>query len=249
MCGGFYLQQSPRLREYFGIQSREDLAEFTAGRAETDPWWYFEAAAEGERRVFRPTDTVPFLARARDGRWVLKSGTWWLAMDEDEDGWRPNQRLVSFNSRIDKVTGSGPSIHQRPPRSFRVVIPATAFVEWHEKVPHLFRHPEGQPLALGGMAKAYPLEDPSGGANADGHHYAVSIVTLPGHPATRHIHEKSVPLMLDREGMAAWLDRGRPHSDFTHLLAPTLPHALSIQAVQDLKTMQPLAEAEQVKAG
>ncbi len=237
MCGAYFLQQSASLREHFGIVSQDDIGDFMLDGGPA-PFSLFDAPDQEMLAVFRPTDKVPFLALGRNGQWVGRSATWWLAMDRKGDHWEPNQKLASFNSRIDKVTGTGRSIHTMPPRSFRVVVPATGFVEWHDRRPHLFVRSDGRAIRLGGMAKAYEIDD--------GYQYAVSIVTLPGHEKTRHIHQKSVPLMLSEDLMPAWLDRSLPHSDFRHLQNPLIPHDLQIQPVADLKTMYPAGETEAV---
>lgn len=239
MCGAYFLQQSASLREHFGIVSQGDIGDFMLDGGPA-PFSLFDASAQAMLAVFRPTDNVPFLALDRNGQWVGRVATWWLAMQRSGDHWEPNPKLASFNSRVDKVTGSGRSIHTMPPRSFRVVVPASGFVEWHDRKPHLFVRRDGKALRLGGMAKAYEA--------ADRYQYAVSVVTLPGHDKTRHIHEKSVPLMLSDELTTDWLDRQLPHSDFAHLRAPVIPHDLMIQPVADLKMMHPAGEAEAVAA-
>ncbi|MCH8550299.1 MAG: SOS response-associated peptidase [Natronospirillum sp.] len=248
MCGAYFLQQSPTLRAHFGIQSKEDLAEFVLRSDDVDPLRLFEGEDQALLQLFRPTDQVPFLARDRAGEWVGLTGTWWLAMDRDGDQWRPNQQLATFNSRIDKVVSSGRTIHSMPPRSFRVLLPASGFVEWHNKQPHLFRRADGRALMLGGMAKAYEKTNREGEDGGKQYQYAVSIVTLPGHPKTRHVHEKSVPLMLADDQIDAWLDRRRPHRDFAYLQTPQIPFELEIQAVQDLKAMAPIASPETIAA-
>ena len=240
MCGAYFLQQSASLRAHFGIESRADIADFMLRGDQVDPLSLFDAAGTPLLQLFRPTDQVPFLALDREGEWIGLTATWWLALEAEGDDWRPRQSLATFNSRIDKVVSNGNTIHKQPPRSFRVLLPASGFVEWHDKRPHCFRRADGKALMLGGMAKAYPV--PSG------HKFAVSIVTLPGHPSTRHIHEKSIPLMLQDNQIRHWLDRQRPHSDFRHFQTPTLPHTLTIQPVQDLKTMTPVGEPETVAA-
>ena len=238
MCGAYYIRQSARLREHFGIQTADDLKDFVLKGDSVDPLGLLDEADESMLQIFRPTDRVPFIARGRHGHWVGLTATWWLAMDQADNHWAPNQTLATFNSRIDKIVNAGRSIHTRPPRSFRVLLPASGFVEWHQKRPHLFSRTDGRTLLLGGMAKAYPTDE--------GHHYAVSIVTLPGHAKTRHIHEKSVPLMMSDDLIDPWLDRTRPHSQFEHLQTPHIPHDLTIQPVQTLAALQPDGQAETI---
>ena len=240
MCGAYFIQQSASLREHFGIMTADDLKDFVLKGDSVDPLRLLDYAEQAMLQIFRPTDRVPFIARDRQGHWIGLMATWWLAMDRADNHWAPNQKLATFNSRIDKIVGSGRSIHSIPPRSFRVLLPASGFVEWHQKRPHLFTRADGRTLLLGGMAKAYPVEE--------GHHYAVSIVTLPGHPKTRHVHEKCVPLMMPDELIDRWLDRAVPHSDFANLQTPRIPHNLDIQPVQDLKSLQPEGPAEAVSA-
>lgn len=245
MCGAYFLQHSPALRAHFGIASPDDLKDFLGDGKDLDPKRLFASASAGtnspmETRVFRPTDRVPFLAHDRHGQWTGFMATWWLALDRKGDTWRPNQRFATFNSRIDKVVSGGRSIHTMKPQSFRVVLPATGFVEWHNRQPHLFTRADGLAMLLGGMAKAYPTPE--------GHQYAVSIVTLPGHDKTRHIHEKSIPLLLDDTLMAHWLDRSLPHADFAYLLQPHIPVDLDIQPVSDLNRRESAGERQLVRA-
>lgn len=242
MCGAYYLQQSQSLRDHFGIESKDDLKDFVLSGGDLDPMRLFDSTDRGDEKriVFRPTDQVPFLAIDKEGGWIGNHATWWLAMEQHGDGWRPNQKFATFNSRIDKVVSGDRSIHNMKPRSFRVILPATGFVEWHDKRPHLFTRSDGQALMLGGMAKAYEL--------ADGYHFAASIVTLPGHPKTRHVHEKSVPLMLSDAMVDAWLDRHVPHSDFSYLMEPQIPLDLLIQPVSDLSHFELVGQPESVPA-
>lgn len=240
MCGAYFLQQSAALRTHFGIQSKEDLADFVLRGDAVDPLRLFDSADGEMLQIFRPTDRVPFLALDRNGDWIGLTATWWLAMERDGDHWHPNQKLATFNSRIDKVVSHGRTIHSMHPRSFRVVLPASGFVEWHNRQPHLFSRADDRALMLGGMAKAYPV--------TDGYHYAVSIVTLPAHPRTRQIHEKSTPLMLADDLIGPWLDRRLPHSDFAWLQTPSLPFSLRIRPTENLQTCLPLGPEQIIAA-
>lgn len=91
------------------------------------------------------------------------------------------------------------------------------------------------------MAKAYPL--PEGGYTI-----GTSIVTLPGNPKLAHIHEKSVPLMIEDHQMDIWLDRSIPHQDLQAFKDSRLAHSMIVQAWHSTKTTEPAAASEPFQA-
>lgn len=240
MCGAYYLRQSQSLRDFFGIESERDVDDFMQSKPAKDPRLLFDSEGDGDAKVFRPTDEVPFIAESKDGALTARRARWWLLMQQEQGRWVPNQAYASFNSMIDKVVGPGRSAHSMRPKSFRVLIPAHGFIEWHDRKPYAFTRQDNRPLLLGGMAKAYPIED--------GFQFAVSIVTLPGHPKTAHIHQKSIPLMLEDDETGAWLDRNLPHSDFQFYQTPQIRTDLEIQQLESVKSMASVGDAQVVPA-
>lgn len=240
MCGAYIYRQNRGLREELGINDPDLFSEWEQERQpdKLDPHKIPDIFShDGPLAVARPTNYVPVITQNRLGELELRHARWWLIMQPDGESWKPNQKLASFNSTIRKVIDPGRTAHNMPPRSFRVLIPAIGWIEWHNKLPHLFKRQGGQPLMLGGMAKAYRLP-------GDQYLLSTSMVTLPGHPKTQHIHAKSIPLSVPPQDQGSWLDREVPNHAFDDYLEPRIWTPLTIQPLKDAGSLEPAGEEE-----
>jgi len=183
----------------------------------------------------RPTDMVPILFQGRSGERRAADATWWLAMNEEEGRLKPDQRWASFNSRADNLVDG--KIHKIAPRSFRVILPATGFHEWTNKIPQNITNADTGVLALAGVAKYWKH------LNA----FSCSIVTLPPHDRFTHIHKKSIPLMLQPGERELWLDNRAPTERFTSWFKTRIPFDLSVTPV-NVETLSVTGETELIGA-
>lgn len=106
-------------------------------------------------------------------------------------------------------------------RARRCLIPATGFYEWHAtaagKVPHLFRRPDGKPLAFAGLWDVW-------GPKTATPLFTCTILTVPANATTSFCHHR-MPAILPRDHFAAWLDAETPFADL-HALLTTSPDDL-----------------------
>lgn len=245
MCGAYVLNESGLIQLEPGVHLMHDLFDgvdepLVATGLELTLRARLALMMTGQPHVVRPTDPVPVLGFNRSGDPVLFPARWWLLMEPHGEGWKPNAQFATFNSKIDKVLHPQGTVHGHRPLSFRIVLPAQAYIEWHNKAPFTFQRADQQPVLFGGVAKAYPA--------GDGFTFGVSIVTLPGHPRTAHIHAKSLPLMLEDQHIAPWLDRSVPISELGYLAEPRLHAPLTIQPMASLNPMQPVNTPEHIEA-
>lgn len=256
MCGAYYLLKSPKLRQRLGIESLDELKDLLANNSLSQPDPFLPLLNQQPLHLFRPTDKVPFFFFENNQiQWHLAEH-WWLVLESQAIGrsenigetkaFQPATKWASFNSRIDKFFApkSQQTMHRIKPYSFRVVIPADGFIEWQPadqsknqtKRPLSIRpntisssNPElPLPFFLGGVAKAYPYTTLEGQQSFV---YSCSIVTLGGHTKLQHIHEKSIPLILNEKTLPLWLDPARPWDDFKSLVSPRIENTLIIDDI------------------
>jgi putative SOS response-associated peptidase YedK len=197
MCGRFTLTDpDPRL-----LRFRFDLRE----SVEIDQEPRFNIA---------PTDPVLAVRRERDSgereagrlRWGL------IPHYADPDDF---DRLL-INARVETVA-EAPAFRDAFQGRFRCLIPADGFYEWRAseigKQPIWITRPGREPFAFAGLwARA---------RRADGSSiHSCTIVTCPPGELVAPIHDR-MPVILTREGEAAWLDPERSVDEVTDLLVPT----------------------------
>ena len=239
MCGAFYLKQSSHLAAHYGFDTFWNSGNLSR-RDVLNPRRIVEGIPE--YTVFRPTDRLPIIAQDRNGKLIIEQALWWLLMKTGEDGMPvPNQEYATFNSRIDKVMATGKTLHNTSPKSFRVLIPASGYFEWLGKVPYAIERADGETILFGGMAKAYPTPD-------GGYQLGVSIVTLPGNPKLAHIHQKSLPLMIEDDDIMHWLDRSVPNQDLQPFATPVLRHDMNTQPKSDIKQPELFGELQRIES-
>lgn len=163
-----------------------------------------------------PGSPISFIHQA--GSRVVDTATWWLLLDHKTG--KPNYKYASFNSRSDKLNQPR-SLAYKPFRESRCIIPASAFVEGlgDRKTYHRIELAD-EAIAFGGLYKTNV--DPDSGEIV----YSASIITLPPVPQWRHIHPKSIPLMLDPDNtdlIDRWLDpEFTDVSEFDTVLEPSI---------------------------
>lgn len=173
----------------------------------------------------------------REGSRHLLDGYWSLLIEPKPDGkpgFRPNPQYKTFNARSDRLTSS--RLWKQHYRAHRAIIPASGFHEWVGKQCYDIQ-PQDQAIAFGGLYERW---------NFDGQTMAsFAIITLPPHPRVRHIHDKSLPLMLAPKDFDAWLDPGFTHVEgFADLMNPVLHHTLVVTPVQSPQTLKPAGDVE-----
>jgi len=194
-------------------------------------------------RFKRATDTLTIVKQI-DGKNYLMDATWWLLLDQTDDGFKPS-RYTSFNTRYDKLNVPR-SAGYIPYRQSRCIIPAKGFgeTEFKDKKPVHYYDMEaidGQALAFGGLAKQY-IHPHTGEIKT-----ACSVITLPPHEKLSHIHSKAMPLILPQDDslLSAWLDNDNQNvAMFDALLKPQLPQSLVAYPIDKPSQHQAIAEPE-----
>lgn len=103
-------------------------------------------------------------------------------------------------------------------RKRRCVFPASGFFEWRRegdrKQPYYFRRRTGEPMLFAGIWEHWHGQESvleSG-----------SILTISANEAVEPVHDR-MPVLLEREEMALWLDPGTPEERLRAVLTPCLP--------------------------
>ena len=144
-----------------------------------------------------PSQPVPIVV-ARDGHRRLRTARWGL-----QPLWGRDSRLAPINARAESVATS-PMFRDALQRT-RCLIPADGFYEWQavagqkRKQPWYLRLRDGGLFAFAGLYTP-PRRDVEGPATC------AIITTTPNELAGR-IHDR-MPVILDPEAEAAWLDSG-----------------------------------------
>lgn len=104
----------------------------------------------------------------------------------------------------------------------RVIFPASGFYEWQaraggQKTPHYFLREPGELLAIAGVLGNW--EGPG-----------VAMMTTEANAAVRPVHDR-MPVILDAEGIEAWLDPAAPLEAILALLRPAPDGALRVYPV------------------
>lgn len=219
MCGRYNIMDSPAIRGLLG-----------ALRVGTAP---------DPRRNIAPGSFGQIVIE-RDGQRVLQDAIWSLLIEPkpDRSGYRPNPKFSTFNARSTRLTES-PLWKKRYPTQ-RCIVPASGFHEWAGGQPYNI-HPQGAPVAMPGLWERWHFGDDIV--------YSFATITLPPHPRFRHIHPKSIPLMLDARDFDLWLDPDFHHVDaFADLMRTHISAPLVCQPIADPKTLTPVGEPDVIPA-
>ncbi|MCS6798422.1 MAG: SOS response-associated peptidase [Myxococcota bacterium] len=111
-------------------------------------------------------------------------------------------------------------------RRHRCLVLADGFYEWRRdgprKRPHHIRRPDGGLMTFAGLWSTW--QPPGGGPPLR----TFAIVTTEASATVRAIHER-MPLVLERDERAAWLDRS---ASLEQLRTMLVPHAPALEAVE-----------------
>lgn len=159
----------------------------------------------------KPGSKISIVVEQEEQRQV-RTAIWWLYLQQTAEGLKPHPNYFSVNTNYKKLD-------KKPEfQTHRCIVPATAIVESQDgKNPHLLEPADGSAFALGGLWKEWV--DKTSGEVVN----SASVITLPGHPALKDIHRKSIPLWLPEDFFDAWLDDGLTGPEqFQELLEPAL---------------------------
>jgi putative SOS response-associated peptidase YedK len=210
MCGRYTLTNPDpaRMRARFDILESAD-----------------EPPPEEPRFNIAPTDPVPAVRRFGDHRelgrlrWGLVPGVW-----AEQKGQRP-----LINARAESVATQ--SAFAESFRERRCVLPADGFYEWltdeRGKRPIWFSRPDGDLFAFAGIWAELERR------GSDDVLHSCALITCPPNDLMRPIHDR-MPVVLDPEAEAAWLDPDLSLEEATGLLVPAPDSALVTGEVNDL---------------
>lgn len=193
------------------------------------------------RRFTRATDKIHII-REHQGQRQVVPAIWWLLLDRNEGGFTPS-KYTSFNTRYDKLNQPRSAGYQ-PFRQSRCVILAKGFgeTEFLNKKPlhyHDLQAIEDEVIAFAGLYKEW-IHPVTGE-----HIFSCSIITLPPHEKLKHIHSKSMPLILPQHDSSIdlWLDTGMQNIEqLEYLLTPHLPQTLFACRIDKPSTYQQIAK-------
>ena len=165
-----------------------------------------------------PTRDVLGLARDRDGDRLIDTYHWGLIPSWAKD---PTVGNRLFNARAETLVTKPAFRHAFQSR--RLAVLSDGFFEWR-KGPGKLRQPfylvraDGAPIAFAGLWEVW--RDPSVG-DKGGWLRSCTIVTTDANPDVSPIHDR-MPVLLDPDALAAWLDTdaNRP-DDLVDLLVPS----------------------------
>ena len=180
---------------------------------------------------FRPGTQISVVTGGSEAR-LLRPATWWLYLQQTQEGLRPHRDYFSVNTNYRKLPQKSEFKHSR------CIIPATAFVESQDgKRPHLLELANGNAIAFGGLYKKWT--DKVTGEVVT----SASIITLPGIPALEKIHRKSTPLWLPKDAYDIWLSpEVTDVTSLEGLLAPALRADLMATQIDKVSSKQPVGE-------
>ncbi len=170
------------------------------------------------RSNIAPTQDVPFVAIV-NGERALKVGRWWLVPH-----WAKEMpKYAMFNARseeADKKPAFRDAIRHK-----RCLIPATGYYEWTKgedggKDPHLIGLPDAKPFSFAGLWAQNDTLDVT----------SCTILTTAAADEIAHLHHR-MPIILERETYAQWLDPELPVSKAKTLLQRNLGRELLSERV------------------
>lgn len=199
------------------------------------------------QRFTRATDKVTII-REHNGQRQVDHAIWWLLLDKTNDSLQPS-KYTSFNTRYDKLNLPR-SAGYKPFRESRCVLVVKGFGETefvNKKPVHYYdmEAVEGEALAMAGLYKEW-IHPMTGELIL-----SCSIITLPPHEKLKHIHSKSMPLILSQtdDSIDMWLDSSFHNVEkFEYLLKPYLPQDLVAYPIDKPSTYNQIAELAVIPA-
>jgi putative SOS response-associated peptidase YedK len=187
------------------------------------------------RRRFNvaPGDDVLAVTTDREGRPRGELLRWGLVPSWAQ---APDGRLKMINARAETVTER--PAYRRAFERFRCLIVADGFYEWKTAIAsnasgrsrstgpgkqafHITRT-DGEPFAFAGLWSIWRGEDAVV--------RSCTIITAIANPAIAPLHDR-MPVILDPDAEAAWLDPATPREQLLALLAPLPEHETALRAV------------------
>lgn len=185
-----------------------------------------------------PAARISIIREDEEGR-RIDDAVWWLLLERDDGGWKPNHRYATFNTRYDKLNRKG-AVGYQPYRKARCIIPASGFVEGLEGTKTYHQLDGVTAIAFGGLYRTWIHQDTGELV------HSASIITLPPHPKFKGIHEKAFPMMLnveDQDTIGRWLDPGYDQVEaFGEMLTPKLVTALRAVPIDRPSKRNPAGE-------
>ena len=195
-----------------------------------------------DSRFVKAADSVSIIRNVGSQRRV-ENATWWLLLDETEQGFKPS-KYTSFNTRFDKLNTPRSAGFQAY-RSSRCVIAVKGFgeTEFSNKKPvHYYDMvAETGGLLLGGLCRQWQHQI-TGEVQL-----SCSVITLPGHEKLKHIHAKAMPLILPQSSSLVdkWLDPlFTDTAAFDSLLQPHIPDNIVAQEIDKPMSHQPISDKQ-----
>lgn len=176
----------------------------------------------------------------QDGNRQTIDGMWSMLIERKPsgEGFRPDPRYHTFNARSDALTIK-PTWRKRY-RTQRAIVPVSGFHEWKNGQCYQVEQ-EGQAIALAGL---YEVWDFDGEVVP-----AFSVITLPPHPRFAHIHDKSIPLMLEPQDFDLWLDPSFTQVEaFGDLMQSRIRHPLCVTPIASPATLEVTGPTERIEA-
>ena len=197
MCGRYVVKSTPqRLRQTFGVVEPDS--------AITETW--------RPRYNLAPQQEAPVI-RLIEGRRRLDLLRWGLLPSWAKDP-TLGQRLINARS---ETVAEKPAFRAAF-RSRRCIVPADGFYEWQQqpsgKQPFYIHRLDGELLAMAGL---WELWMPPGEAQAL---LTFTILTTQANAWMRPLHDR-MPVLLEAEGVARWLDPTAKAADLQALLQPS----------------------------
>lgn len=174
-------------------------------------YWHV-APPEGYRKSFNvaPTELAAIVRIRRDGSREAALFTW---------GFRPawaNRHWI--NARAETVFTSG--AFKRAAAMHRCLVPAAGWYEWQgdarPKVPYVHYRGDFAPIAFAGIWTG------TGRAGEPGSTRSFAILTRPAVPSVAFVPDR-MPVVLDPNDYAAWLDPASPRADLERMLLEPMP--------------------------
>lgn len=219
MCGRYNVLDNPvflELMELLGVQERPE-----------------------PRRNISPGNFAQIVIE-RDGQRVLQEAMWSLLIEPKPqgEGYRPSPKFSTFNAKSTRLNES--PLWKKRYKAQRCIAPASAFHEWMPtasgKQPYNI-HLQDAGVAMPGLWERWQFGDEVV--------HSFTTITLPPHPLFKHIHSKSIPLMLLPKDFDAWLD---PHfhevDAFADLMKTHIPAPLVCTPINNTKDLEPVGEPE-----
>ena len=192
MCGRFAgYRDLEALREHFPID-----------RVEADPSPNYNVA---------PSQTIPAIVRL-EGENILRAFRWGLVPFWAKDPAIGNRMINARSETADSKPAFRAAFRKR-----RCLIPADGFYEWKGekgiKQPMFIMLPGGRPFGFAGLWEVW---DDKGGA--DEPLYTCTILTTSASASIADIHDR-MPVILDPQAYAEWLDERTPGEALKKILA------------------------------